>query len=127
MLDAFQTENGRTPAWLEAYSWVARGRFFAKEYAEAMRVAEDVEKQALGLLKQRKLDNEPSLPIALGAAIEVQGLALNAQGQKSEAVAFLQSQLKSYQATSIRTRIQKNLHLVSLEGKPAPDLAVSES
>jgi len=127
LLDAFQAENGRTPAWLEAYSWVARGRLFAKEYAEATREAEYVEKQSLVLLKQRRLDSEPSLPIALGAAIEVQGLALNAQDQKSEAVSYLQTQLKTYKATSIRTRIQKNLHLVSLEGKPAPDLSVTES
>jgi thiol-disulfide isomerase/thioredoxin len=127
LLDAFQAENGRTPAWLEAYSWVARGRLFAKEYAEATREAEFVEKQSLALLKQRRLDTEPSLPIALGAAIEVQGLALNAQGQKAEAVSFLQTRLKTYHATSIRTRIQKNLHLVSLEGKPAPTLAVDES
>jgi thiol-disulfide isomerase/thioredoxin len=127
LLDAWQKENGRNAAWLEAYSWVARGRLFAKEYVEAARVAQDVEKQVLAAKGPKKLDAEPSWATALGAAIEVQGLALDAQGQKSEAVAYLQEKLKAYNDTSIRTRTQKNLHLVSLEGKPAPGLDVRES
>ncbi|NWF83409.1 MAG: TlpA family protein disulfide reductase [Bryobacteraceae bacterium] len=127
ILDAFEKDNGRTSAWLEAYSWIARGRLFAEEYGEAVRVARDVEQQALALLKTRKLGGDASLAIALGAAIEVQGLALDAQGQKSEAVAYLQQQLKRYYSSPIRARIQKNLHLVSLEGRAAPALAVAES
>jgi len=127
LLDAWQKENGRGPAWLEAYSWVARGRLFAKEYEEAVRVAQDVEKQVLAAMGARPLDAEPGWAVALGAAIEVQGLALDAQGQKSEAVAYFQEKLKTYFNTSIRTRTQKNLHLVSLAGKPAPALDVAES
>lgn len=124
LLDAFEKANGRTSGWLEAYSWMARARLFAKEYGEAVRVAQDVEKQSLAMLKARQLGGDPSLATALGAAIEVQGLALDGQGQKSEAVAYLQAQLQRYHASPIRTRIQKNLHLVSLAGKPAPALAV---
>jgi thiol-disulfide isomerase/thioredoxin len=126
LLDEWVKTNGRGSAWLEAYSWVARGRLFAKEYPESLRVAQDVEKQVAAALHGRNVDTEPGFAIAMGAAIEVQGLALDAQGQKSEAVAFLQEKLKAYYATSIRTRTQKNLHLVSLEGKPAPALAVRE-
>jgi len=127
LLDSWQKENGRNAAWLEAYSWVARGRLFAKEYDEAARVAQDVEKLVLAAKGAKKLDSEPSWATALGAAIEVQGLALDAQGQKSEAVAYLQEKLKAHQDTSIRTRTQKNLHLVSLEGKPAPGLDIAET
>ena len=51
----------------------------ANRYDEAMtyasRTYEIVEEQ----LKTRKLDDEPRLPIALGAAIEVQALALAGQ------------------------------------------------
>lgn len=126
LLDAWEKANGRGSTWLEAYSWVARGRLFAKEYSEAMRVAQDVEKQVLAAKGSRKLDSEPGWAIALGAAIEVQGLVLDAQGQKSEAVAYLQEKLKAHYDTSIRTRTQKNLHLVSLEGKPAPAMEVRE-
>ena len=47
---------------------------------------------------------------------------LNERGERSAAVAFLKTELAKYQATSIRTRIQKNINLLSLEGKAAPAL-----
>jgi thiol-disulfide isomerase/thioredoxin len=49
-----------------------------------------------------------------------------ARGERAEAVGFLHRELKTYWGTSIRTRIQKNINLLSLEGKPAPPLDVSE-
>ena len=61
----------------------------------------------------------------LGAAIEVEGQALAAQNRRDEAVLFLGDELKKWQATSIRDRIQKNLNLLTLEGKPVPVLDVS--
>ena len=77
---------------------------------------------ALGLLKNRALDAEPRLPIALGASIEVRAQVLSARHQLSESIAFLREELARWRGTSIRTRIQKNLHLLTLEGKLAPPL-----
>src|SRR6202008_2560863 len=73
-------------------------------------------------LKQRSLDAEPHLPLALGAALEVQSQVLAARGQKAQAVALLQSALRTYGNTSIHDRIQKNLNLLSFQGKVAPVL-----
>jgi len=42
--------------------------------------------------------------------------------QTTEAVTYLTDQLAKYRTTSISVRIQKNIHLLSLEGKPAPAL-----
>ena len=58
----------------------------------------------------------------LGAAIEVQAQTLAARGQRTQAVAILQSALRTYGTTSIRARLQKNLNLLSFEGHPAPAL-----
>lgn len=116
-----------SPEWLEAYSWLARGYLNAKRYDEAEREAAAARAMALDLLKTRKLDDERSLPIALGASIEVQAQALNARGQKSEAVAFLEEELRRWQGTSIITRLRKNLNLISLAGRAAPALVVKES
>jgi thiol-disulfide isomerase/thioredoxin len=58
----------------------------------------------------------------LGASIEVQAHVLAGRNQRTEAVSFLQEELKAWYKSSIRTRIQKNIHLLSLEGKPAPPL-----
>jgi thiol-disulfide isomerase/thioredoxin len=56
----------------------------------------------------------------LGAAIEVLGQAMAAQGARAEAVTFYRDELATWRSSSIRARIQKNLHLINLEGKRAP-------
>lgn len=111
--------NGTTPIAIEAFSWLGRGLVTAKRYDEAMtyaaRTYEIVEEQ----LKTRKLDDEARLPIALGAAIEVQALALAGQGKRSEALMLLRREIDQYQGTSIITRLYKNVNTMSLEGQPA--------
>jgi len=111
--------NGTTPIALEAFSWLGRGYVAAKRYDEAMtysaRTYEMVEEQ----LKTRKLDDEPRLPIALGAAIETQALALAGQGKRSEAIMTLQREIEQFKGTSIIMRLNKNVNLLSLEGQPA--------
>ena len=111
--------NGTTPIAIEAFSWLGRGMVAAKRYDEAMtyaaRTYEIVEEQ----LKTRKLDDEARLPIALGAAIEVQALALAGQGKRSEAIMSLQREIEQYKGTSIIMRLNKNLNLLGLEGQPA--------
>jgi thiol-disulfide isomerase/thioredoxin len=52
----------------------------------------------------------------------VQGQLLAAQGDLGGAVAYLRNELATYKDTSIRTRIQKNINLLSLEGKQAPPI-----
>lgn len=125
-LDSARAAGGMTAGWLEAQSWMGRGYLAAKQLDQAERSAAETQRLALGLLKTRKLDDEGSLPIALGAAIEVQAQVLNERGQKAEAVSFLREEIARYQGTSIITRLQKNLHLISLAGKAAPSLVVKE-
>ncbi len=117
-----KTKYGTVPEILEAHSWLGRGALSAKRLDKAEQYAAETYKLCEEALKHSKLDAEPRLPIALGAAIEVQAQVLAQHGQRSEAVAYLNGELKKYHATSIRARIQKNIHLLSLEGKPAPPL-----
>src|SRR5260370_19971976 len=107
---------------LEALSWLGRGALAAKQFDKADAYAKETERLSLEELKKRPLDAEAHLPIALGAAIEVQAQVLNERGERSAAVAQLRQELARYASTSIRTRLQKNIHLLSLEGKPAPVL-----
>jgi thiol-disulfide isomerase/thioredoxin len=122
LADEFRRQNGATPEWLEAYSWIARGALMTKRYGEAARYAAETRKHALEMLKGRKLDDERHLPIALGAAIEVEAQTAAAQGDRAAALEHLQIELDTYRNTSIRTRIQKNINLLGLEGKPAPPI-----
>lgn len=111
-----------TPELLVAHSWVGRGAQAARNWERALTLAEETRTLALAMLVGRQLDAESNLPLALGASIEVTGHALAGSGRRSEGVSFLQEELKRWYETSIRTRIQKNLHLLSLIGKPAPRL-----
>ena len=125
-LRAFVTEKGVTPEALEALSWLGRGNLAKKNLDEANRFATEAYGLSLEALKTRKMDDEPRLPIAIGAAIEVQAHVMAQKGGRSDAVYFLQNELDDYKDTSIRTRIQKNIHVLSLEGQPAPAYNVSE-
>ncbi len=118
--------RGITPEVAAAFSWIARGELDAKRYDKADTYAAETRKLSDALLRTRHLDAEPVLPIALGASIEVHAQALAATGQRSEAVSFLRDQAKLFIGTSVVERIRKNLNLLSMEGKPAPELDTSD-
>jgi len=126
-LDAYRNQRGVDAEYLEAYSWMARAALDQQQYDQAAAYAKQTKTLAVELLKQRRLDAEPHLPLALGAALEVQSQVLAARGQKTQAVALLQSALQTYGNTSIRDRIQKNLNLLSFQGKLAPPLRSEQS
>ncbi len=125
LIEAYQAKRGVTPEMLEALSWLGRGALAEEQLDRADGYATRTMDLALKQLGQRPLDTEHRLPIAIGAAIEVHGQVLAARGQRSEAIAFLEAQLRRYGGTSIRTRIHKNINLLTLEGKPAPALDTS--
>ena len=121
-LNSYRATNGVTPEYLEAYSWMGRFSLDAHEYDQAAAYAKQTNALALEKLKQRPLDAEPHLPMALGAALEVESQTLAARGHRTQAIAVLQTALRTYGTTSIRERLQKNLNLLSFEGRPAPAL-----
>jgi len=125
-LSQYRSVAGTTPEYIEALSWVGRGRLAKHVYDAAAQNAEEVRTLCLAELSRRQLDAEPHLPTALGASIEVEAQALAAQNRRDEAVVFLEAELKKWQGASIRTRIQKNLNLLTLEGKPVPVLDVAQ-
>ncbi len=118
----FQKANGTTPEMIEALSWLGRSALDGKQFDKAEKYARETQELAVAELKKRRLDAEQRLPLALGAAIEVQAQVMAARGESGGAVAFLRGELNKYGTTSIHARIQKNINLLSLEGKPAPDL-----
>ncbi len=126
-LNSYRSRQGINPEYLEAYSWLGRAALQQGQYEQAAGYAKQTKAMAADLLKQRPLDAEPHLPIALGAALEVEAQALAARGQRTQAAALLQTALRTYGTTSIRARLQKNLNLLSFDGKVAPALKADES
>jgi thiol-disulfide isomerase/thioredoxin len=125
-IKAYEARNHVTPESLEALSWMGRAALAAHDLDRASRYAARTEQLSLQQLKTRRLDAEPHLPMALGAAIEIEAQVLAARGQRTEAQTLLEHRLALYRNTSIRARLQKNLNLISLTGKPAPTLNLKE-
>ncbi|MBS1817593.1 MAG: TlpA family protein disulfide reductase [Acidobacteria bacterium] len=119
--------RGITPDGLEAMSWLGRGALAAQRWDAADAFARDTYALAVAALNGRTMDQEPHLPIAIGAAMEVRAQVAAHRGERSEAVAMLQRELTTYKDTSLVKRIQKNINLLSLEGTVAPALDLSES
>jgi thiol-disulfide isomerase/thioredoxin len=124
-LENYRTAHGVDPDYLEALSWMARASLSAQQLDQAASYAKQTETLAREQLHHRAMDAEPHLPLALGAAIEVQAQLLTARGQQPQAVALLRRNLTTYGNTSLRARLQKNLNMLGLAGQPAPPLSVA--
>ncbi len=125
-LNSYRGQQGVTAEYLEAYSWLGRAALERQQFDQAAAYAKQTQTLVLEQLKKRSLDADSHSPIALGAALEVRSQVLAARGQRTEAVALLQSALRTYGSTSIHDRLQKNLNLLSLQGKVAPALKSEE-
>ena len=121
-LQNYRAHQAVTAEYAEALSWMARASLSSHQLDRADSYAKQTEALSRQLLAKRPLDAEPHLPIALGAAIEVQAQVLAAQGESAQAVALLRRSVATYRNTSIRARLQKNLNLLGLTGQPAPAL-----
>jgi thiol-disulfide isomerase/thioredoxin len=123
---SYQARSGPTPELAAAISWLARAAVDAKNFDQADALAQETTKMASRFLMGQKLDDDPWLPTAQGAAIEVHAQVLAARGERPEAVEYLRAQAKQFAGTSIAERIGKNVNLLNLVGKRAPALDEKE-
>ena len=121
-LNSYKAQHGATPEYLEALSWMARGAAATSQWDKATCYATETRTLCEQQLTKRKLDAEPHLPLALGAAYEVLAQSLDAKGEHAKALSLLRSALTRYGNTSIQARLKKNLNLLVLVGQPAPPL-----
>ncbi len=124
-LQTYRSQQGVTPDYLEALSWMARASLLSHQLDKAESYAKETENLSRQLLLKRPLDAEPHLPLALGAALEVQAQVLATRGEQAQAVALLRRNLVTYRNSSIRARLQKNLNLLGLAGQAAPPLKIA--
>jgi len=125
-LNAYKAKLGVTPEYLEALSWMGRAALGMEQYAQADSYAKQTMASAAPLLKGHSVDSDPHLSTAVGAALEVEALALAGRGQKAQGIALLRRSLQTYGNTSIAARIHKNLNLLTFVGQPAPALKSGE-
>jgi thiol-disulfide isomerase/thioredoxin len=121
----WQARNPVSPELAAALSWLARAALQAGSLDRADTFATEASTMASRFLPGQKVDDDPWLPTALGASIEVHAQVLAARGERSEAVTYLRGKAKLFAGTSLPERIRKNINLLSLEGNPAPPLDLS--
>jgi thiol-disulfide isomerase/thioredoxin len=126
LVAAERREKGDTPEALAALSWLARGAQTDRRAADAEKLAIEAQSLAVKALGKRSADDDANLATAIGAGIEVQAQLGVDRGERSSAIAFLERELATYAGTALGKRIQKNINLLTLEGRPAPALERSE-
>lgn len=122
----YQARSGATAELAASLSWLARAALEAKDFDRADALGTETSKMVSRFLMGQKLDDDPWLPTAQGAAIEVHAQVLAARGERTEAIEYLREQLKVFAGTSLLERIGKNINLLGLTGKRAPALDVAE-
>lgn len=117
-VEAWRKKSGVDAEYLDAVGWLARGaQMLGRPDLAAAYVAE---------LRREIPAEKAELLIPLGAAIEVEGKLRLARDGRGAAVAFLEGELARAKDTALRSRIRKNVNLLSLEGQPAPALGLAD-
>jgi thiol-disulfide isomerase/thioredoxin len=78
-------------------------------------------------LRREISEEKPELVVPLGAAIEVEGRLRAAREGRGSALRFLEGELARARDVALRSRIRKNINLLSLEGQPAPEITYADS
>jgi len=113
-VEDYKEKHGIDAEYLDAVGWLARGAEMLKQPdAAAAYVAE---------LRREIREEKPDLLIPLGAAIEVEGKLRAAREGRGSALRFLEEEFARAKDVALRSRIRKNVNLLSLEGQPAPEL-----
>jgi thiol-disulfide isomerase/thioredoxin len=113
-IEDYKRATGVDAEYLNAVGWLARG-------AEMQHKGELAEEYVRELRREIPVE-KPDLLGAFGAAIEVEGKLIATNAGRGAAIRFLEGELAHASAPSLRSRISKNINLLSLEGQPAPAL-----
>lgn len=117
-VEDYKLATGVDAEYLDAIGWLARG-------SELLRRNDLAEAYVAELRREIKAET-PELVVPLGAAIEVQSKLLAARDGRGAAVRFLEGELARAHDVALRSRIRKNLNLLTLEGQSAPPLDSSD-
>jgi thiol-disulfide isomerase/thioredoxin len=117
LIEDHKSAKGVDAEYLSALAWVARG-------AEMLGRVELAGELVRELRCEIPAESEEHLT-AYGAAIEVEGRLVDRRKGRGAAIRYLEKELGEAKAVSLRSRIRKNINLLSLEGQPARALGGS--
>lgn len=117
-VEDYKLSTGVDAEYLDAVGWLARG-------AEMQRRPE-LAKMYVAELRREIPVEKTELLTPFGAAIEVESRLIAAQSGRGAAIRYLEGELAHASAPSLRSRINKNINMLSLEGQPAPALVLDK-
>jgi thiol-disulfide isomerase/thioredoxin len=110
----YKMKTGIDAEYLDAVGWLARGAQILGQREKAVRYVAELRDAIHG--------ESPALIVPLGAAIEVEGRLRLAKEGRTVALDYWEAELANAHDPSLRSRIRKNMNLVSLEGEKAPEI-----
>lgn len=113
-VEDYRRDTGVDAEYLNAVGWLARGSL--------MLGRPDLARTWIDELRREITSETPENMIALGAAIEVEGRLLARTDGTGAAVRFYESELERTTTPALRSRIYKNINLLTLEGNEAPQI-----
>ncbi|MCB1009539.1 MAG: TlpA family protein disulfide reductase [Acidobacteria bacterium] len=117
--EEWRAEHGEDAEYLNGLGWLARGYQMLGDEVTALRYVRE--------LREKIPAETEELVVPLGAAIEVEGRILLAREGRAAALDFWGREAERARDPSLRSRIWKNIDLVTLEGSAAPEIDFSDS
>ena len=114
MVEDYRKATGVDEEYLNAIGWIARGA--------VMLDRPEIAREALAELRREIPAETTAMLTPYGAAIEVEGRLIQDSAGRGAAIRYYENQLALAKAPSLRSRISKNINLLSMEGQAAPAL-----
>ena len=112
MVEDYKRTTGVDAEYLDAIGWIARGAQMVGNT--------DLARQLVAELRREIPAEKDDVLIPYGAAIEVEGRLIAGADGRGAGIKYFQDQLALAKAPALRSRISKNINMLSLEGQPAP-------
>ncbi|HEX6095791.1 MAG TPA: TlpA disulfide reductase family protein [Thermoanaerobaculia bacterium] len=112
MAEDYKRTTGVDAEYLNAIGWIARGA----EMLGRLEIADE----AIRELRREIPKEDGKLLTPYGAAIETEGRLIHRRQGRGAAIRYFEQQLAAAKATSLRSRIRKNINFLAMEGDAAP-------
>jgi thiol-disulfide isomerase/thioredoxin len=114
----YKRDTGVDAEYLNAVGWIARGAQMLQK--------PDVADRYVAELHQQIPEEKDGLIVPFGAAIEVEGRLILARQGRGMALRYFKAALARAKDPALRSRINKNINMLTMEGGSAPPIDMSD-
>jgi thiol-disulfide isomerase/thioredoxin len=128
ILEVHRAKNGEDGAWLTGLSWLTRGALLLNDNEKAERYATQLRKSCEDRIAHgADMEKDHDLEYSYGTAIEVETQRLERTKGVPRAAEYIRNELVKVKGpVALIARLNKRLNMMTLEGKPAPELVVED-